>query len=80
MADIAVTFTTCDREKTTRETTMRRKREESNAELIQRAVRKVYGRSCHWWRDSGLGLYYGQVVKGSNCVTARVRVDLEGEG
>ena len=70
-----VTFTTCDSEKTVRGTNMIKADGETYDQLVQRAVRKVYGQACHWWQDSGLGLQYGQVVHGSNCITGRVRVD-----
>lgn len=72
-----VKFKTCSSKNTyDRETTMRRKADESDSELINRAVEKLWGKRHHWWSDSGLGLYYGQVVCGSNCVTSRVRVDV----
>ncbi len=73
-----VKFTTCNREKAEKSTRIRPLADESIAEMIQRAVRKLYGQTCWWWSDSGLGLYYGQVVHTSgNCITYRLRCDIE---
>jgi hypothetical protein len=57
------------------------------AQIIDRAVERVYGKSCWWWPDSGLGLGYGQVMyalhptkrnssPGNSAVTGRVRLDI----
>jgi hypothetical protein len=54
---------------------------------INRAIEKIYGKNCFWWADSGLGVYYGQVMKalkptknnsqpGNSSVTYRMRVDI----
>lgn len=56
--------------------------------IIERAVEKVFGKPCFWWPDSGLGLYYGQIMRalrptkrnsnpGSTSVTSRIKVDVE---
>ena len=56
-----------------------------DGDLIGLAVQKIYGKTCWWWSDSGLGMYYGQVCcpipqklgGGNNCITSRVRADVE---
>ena len=63
---------------TTRATTMRRK---PDAELINRAVAKLWGTRCFWFADSGLGLYYGQVFEAlgnrqNTSRTARARITI----
>jgi hypothetical protein len=78
-----VTFTPCGHGDTEKKTRMLRKHEESDAELIQRAVTKLWGRRCWWWADNGLGLFYGQVMElvgqGQNTSrTYRMRVDITG--
>ena len=56
--------------------------------IIEKAVEKVFGKRCFWWEDSGLGLYYGQVMQalrptnrnsnpGNSSVTSRIRVDVD---
>ena len=54
-------------------------------DVIDLAIRKIYGKTCWWWADSGLGLYCGQVCQpvhrnlggGNNCMTPRVWVTVE---
>ena len=56
-----------------------------DGDLIGLAVQKLYGKTCWWWSDSGLGIYYGQVCYpvpqklggGNNCITSRVRADVK---
>jgi DNA-binding XRE family transcriptional regulator len=56
--------------------------------IIEKAIEKVFGKTCFWWEDSGLGLHYGQVMQalrptkrnsnpGNSSVTSRIRVDVE---
>ena len=60
-------------------------RQIEDGDLIGLAVQKLYGKTCWWWSDSGLGIYYGQVCYpvpqklggGNNCITSRVRADVE---
>jgi hypothetical protein len=55
-----------------------------DADAIQKAVEKMFGKTCFWFRDSGLGLYYGQVFHpvsqkyggGNSSVTCRARIDV----
>ena len=81
-----VTFMTCNSAHSKTTTNMIRKDGESDMELTQRAVAKLYGARCFFHRDNGLrhGIY-GQVFRRAsrNCdsassVTMQVRVDIEG--
>ena len=60
-------------------------RQIEDGDLIGLAVQKLYGKTCWWWSDSGLGMYYGQVCRpipqelggGNNCITPRIGADVE---
>lgn len=51
--------------------------------IINKAVMKVFGNNCWWWKDSNLGLHYGQVVRklkagfGVSCITSCIYVDVK---
>ena len=55
---------------------------------INKAIEKIYGKNCFWWADSGLGIYYGQVMRslksskndsqpGNSSVTYRMHASIE---
>jgi len=58
-------------------------------EIIERAVKKCYGKKCFFFRDNGItGGYYGQIFEslrptknnsqpGNSSVTGRIRIDIE---
>lgn len=98
MSIVTVTFRTNPEHKTTRIRVPERVMNEFGDEeitgkdrerwIIERAVEKVFGKRCFWWADSGLGLYYGQVMQalratkrnsnpGNSSVTSRIRADVE---
>lgn len=51
--------------------------------MVEKAVRKLFGKSCFWFADNGLGPLYGQVFRpvdqkhggGNTSVTGRARID-----
>ena len=57
----------------------------THEDVIEKAVKKLFGKSCFWQQDSGLGRYYGQVFRpvdrkyggGNTSVTCRARIDIE---
>lgn len=64
-----------------------RVKDETEIEIINRAVTKIWGKNASWWPDNGLGIEYGQVIKpmssygykndnSYNCVTGRLGVDV----
>ena len=62
---------------------------ETTDEMIERAVKKCYGKRCFFFRDNGLSQgYYGQIFEslrptknnsqpGNSSVTGRIRIDIE---
>ena len=61
-------------------TTRVRAADEADARI--RGVSKLYGSRRGFWQDSGLPAGFGQIIEpartgGSNCVTGRVRIDVE---
>lgn len=69
------------------ETNIREKENDTELDLINRAVAKIWGKSASWNPDNGLGIEYGQVIRpmssygykndnSYNCVTGRLGVDV----
>ena len=61
-------------------TNMRPFRKELEEALINRAVKKIWGKNCFWLIDGNLGLYYGKVCNPSKKVcriTSRMSVSFK---
>ena len=61
-------------------TNMRQFQKESEEALINRAVKKIWGKNCFWLVDIDLGLYYGNVCNSSkkDCrVTSRMSISFK---
>lgn len=82
-----ITITACTKHDNTRSTNIRKIIGETKDEMIDRAVKKLYGKRCFFFEDSGLP-GYGQIFEairptknnsqpGNSSKTGRVRIDIE---
>jgi len=63
-------------------------RAEDRKEAVEKATKKLFGKNCFWFPDSGLGFFYGQVFKpvsqklggGNSSQTCRARAYVEAVG
>jgi hypothetical protein len=84
-----INFTSLNRKDSDRSTGIRQLSGEKTEEIIDRAVKKCYGKKCFFSKDNGLhDGNYGQIFEalrptknnsqpGNSSVTGRIRIDIE---
>jgi hypothetical protein len=75
-----ITFYDLSTKHDNRETGIRKLPHEDRMMMIDRAVKRLYGKHCYWIATYGIGWNYGQVFKpeiGENvAITGKIRIDI----